>query len=106
MKALRLKATSLSCGYRVSQREEARQMEYISVDANKRYSFVSIENKDGKLCSEARVEHRRGAFWVFLNRRLPGSPVAVEIVGNWYWIVDEMEEAGRCLGWCMHIQRR
>jgi predicted DCC family thiol-disulfide oxidoreductase YuxK len=25
-------------------------MEYISVDAHKRYSFVSIENQQGKVC--------------------------------------------------------
>jgi len=24
----------------------------------------------------------------------PGSPVAVETIGNWYWIVDEIEAAG------------
>ena len=24
----------------------------------------------------------------------PGSPVAIETVGNWYWIVDEIEAAG------------
>src|SRR6185436_19666597 len=24
----------------------------------------------------------------------PGSPVAVEPIGNWYWIVDEIESAG------------
>jgi len=69
-------------------------MEYISVDAHKRYSFVSIENSEGKLRCEARVEHRRGAIREFLARRLPGSPVAVETVGNWYWIVGEIEEAG------------
>ena len=69
-------------------------MEYISVDAHKRYSFVSIENQTGKLCCEARVEHHRGAIRDFLSLRAPGSPVAVETVGNWYWIVGEIEDAG------------
>jgi transposase len=69
-------------------------MEYISIDAHKRYSFVSIESTEGKLCYEARIEHHRGAIREFLNRRLPGSPVAIETVGNWYWIVGEIEEAG------------
>jgi transposase len=69
-------------------------MEYIAVDAHKRYSFVSIESAEGKLRCEARVEHHRGAIKDFLARRLPGSAVAVETVGNWYWIVGEIEEAG------------
>jgi len=69
-------------------------MEYISVDAHKRYSFVSIEDQQGKICCEARVEHHRGAIREFLSQRAPGSPVAVETVGNWYWIVGEIEEAG------------
>jgi transposase len=30
----------------------------------------------------------------FLERMETGSPVAVETVGNWYWIVDEIEAAG------------
>lgn len=30
----------------------------------------------------------------FLERMDVGSPVAVETVGNWYWIVDEIEAAG------------
>jgi transposase len=43
---------------------------------------------------EARIDHTRGAIREFLARRAPGSPVAVETVGNWYWIVGEIEEAG------------
>jgi hypothetical protein len=30
----------------------------------------------------------------FLAHCEPGSPVALETVGNWYWIVDEIEGAG------------
>src|SRR4029453_9939658 len=31
----------------------------------------------------------------FLLLPLPaGSPIAVETIGNWYWIVDEMRDAG------------
>ena len=68
-------------------------MEYVSVDAHKRYSFVSIEDQKRKVCCEARIEHRRGAIREFLSQRVPGSPVAVERVGNRYWIVGEKEEA-------------
>jgi transposase len=43
---------------------------------------------------ERRIEHERGAIRSFLGGFERGSPVAVETIGNWYWIVDEIEEAG------------
>jgi hypothetical protein len=32
-----------------------------------------------------------------------GSPVALETVGNWYWIVDEIERAG-CIPKLVHAK--
>jgi transposase len=46
------------------------------------------------LLSETRLHHVRGAIKEFLGRWKPGSPVAVETIGNWYWLVDEIEQAG------------
>jgi len=69
-------------------------MEYIALDAHKRYSFVSVESADGGSRKEARVDHGPGAIRQFLQNFERGSPVAVETVGNWYWIVSEIEEAG------------
>jgi transposase len=69
-------------------------MEYIALDAHKRYSFASVEGIDGTRRTEARVEHGPGAIRQFLEKFDRGSPVAVETVGNWYWIVGEIEEAG------------
>ena len=69
-------------------------MEYIALDAHKRYSFASVEGVDGIKRTEARVEHGPGAIRQFLEKFDRGSPVAVETVGNWYWIVGEIEEAG------------
>ncbi len=69
-------------------------MEYIAWDAHKRYSFASAESLDGSKRIEARVEHAPGAFRQFLAKFEPGSPVAVETVGNWYWIIGEIEQAG------------
>jgi len=37
-------------------------MEYIALDAHKRYSFVSVEGIDGVKRTEARVEHGPGAI--------------------------------------------
>ena len=69
-------------------------MEYIALDAHKQYSFASVETGDGSRLCEDRVEHARAAIRDFLRRWEPGSPVAVETVGNWYWIVAEIEDAG------------
>ena len=69
-------------------------MEYIALDAHKRYSFASAESLDGSKRTEARVEHAAGAIRQYLGKFERGSPVAVETVGNWYWIIDEIEQAG------------
>ena len=69
-------------------------MEYIALDSHKRYSFALIQNLDGKIRLEVRVEHHPGAIRELLCQRETGSPVAVETIGNWYWIISEIEEAG------------
>jgi len=69
-------------------------MEYIALDAHKRYSFASAESLDGIKRTEARIEHEPGAIRRYLGRFECGSPVAVETVGNWYWIIGEIEAAG------------
>ena len=68
-------------------------MEMIAIDCHKRYSFVSVQTPDGRLIREQRIEHRRGAIRAFLSQYTPGSPVALETTGNWYWVVDEIEQA-------------
>lgn len=69
-------------------------MENIAFDSHKRYTFCSVENADGVIIEEGRIDHVRGQIREFLGRYTPGSPVAVETIGNWYWIIDEIEEAG------------
>lgn len=69
-------------------------MQYIALDAHKRYTLASVERLAGGIVREARVTHERGAIQQFLSQCDPGSPVAIETVGNWYWIVDEIEAAG------------
>jgi transposase len=66
----------------------------ISLDTHKRYSLGGVETLEGDRVLEERIEHRKGAIRDFLLRCEPGSPVAVETSGNWYWIVNEIEEAG------------
>jgi len=40
------------------------------------------------------VDNDRPLFRRFLTSLPLGSPIAVESVGNWYWMIDEMEEVG------------
>jgi transposase len=79
-------------------------MEYIAFDAHKRYTLASVTRPDGRLVREQRLAHERGAFQQFLARCEPGSPVALEPVGNWYWIVDEIEGAG-CIPKLVHARK-
>lgn len=69
-------------------------MELIAFDSHKRYTVARVESADGKASREARIDHGLGAIKRFLKRCEKGSPVAVETIGNWYWIVDEIEQAG------------
>ena len=69
-------------------------MEYIALDAHKHYTVASVERPTGEVVREIRLAHHRDAIREFLAQWTPGSPVAVETVGNWYWLVDEIEEAG------------
>ena len=68
----------------------------VGCDAHKRYSLSTVLDPHGESVERIRVDHRRGAIGDFLSRFPPGMPVALETVGKWYWILDEIEEAG-CL---------
>ena len=69
-------------------------MEIIALDAHKRYSQVCVQKKNGQMLCEKRINHDKGQIAEFLSRWTAGSSVAIETVGNWYWIVDEIEQAG------------
>ena len=69
-------------------------MEYIAFDSHKRYTFASVEEHTGAILRDTRIEHQRGAVEKFLSEWKAGTPVAIETIGNWYWIVDEIEAAG------------
>ena len=68
--------------------------QYFACDAHKRYSLFGGATETGKSGEYVRVEHRRSSMRNYLGKIPPGSPIAIETVGNWYWIVDEMEKAG------------
>ncbi len=70
-------------------------MDYIiGCDAHKHYSQFAVLEEDHTRCKQVRVEHERGAIREFLSEYPEGTPVALESIGNWYWIVEEIEQAG------------
>jgi len=80
-------------------------MEYIAFDCHKRYTYAVVEDEKGRVHWEGKIVHERGALAAFLKEECrPGSPVAVETVGNWYWIVEEIEQAG-CVPRLVHAAK-
>jgi transposase len=69
-------------------------MEYIALDVHKKYTWARVENEKGDRLYESRLAHAHGTVKNFVSRWNTRSPVAVETVGNWYWVVDEIEAGG------------
>jgi len=68
--------------------------EYISLDIHKRYTLGGREGVESRKATYRRIDHVRGIITKYLSDAEPGTAVAVEATGNWYWIVDEIESAG------------
>ena len=67
---------------------------YIGCDAHKHYSLFAVLDDKGQLHQQIRINHAPSAIKDYLSQFPKGTPVALETVGNWYWIVDEIEESG------------
>ena len=68
--------------------------EYIAFDSHKHYTWVEREQVASGRVRQYRLEHGPGAVRKFLAGCEPGTGVALEATANWYWIVDEIEQAG------------
>ncbi len=68
--------------------------EYIAFDSHKRYTWVEREQVATGRVRQYRLTHAPGAIRNALAGCPPGTPVALEATANWYWIVDEIEQAG------------
>ena len=66
----------------------------IAFDVHKSYTQVCVENEQGEIVLEKRIGQKRGVFVEFLKQFAPDTPVALETTYNWYWIVNEIEQAG------------
>src|SRR5207253_3832926 len=51
-------------------------------------------NEKGEYGPAARIGHDREVFHEFLKGLPPGSQIALETSGSYYWLVEEMERAG------------
>src|SRR3972149_11201281 len=76
----------------------------VGCDAHKHYSLFAVRDEHGQVLQWTRVNHVRGAIRAFLSQFPPGTLVALETVGNWYWIVYEIEQA-HCLPLLAHAAK-
>jgi transposase len=76
----------------------------IGCDAHKRYSQFEVQDPEGRVRGKARVNHCRGAIREYLSQFPEGTPVALETIGSWYWIADEIE-AARCVPLLTHAAK-
>jgi transposase len=67
---------------------------FIGCDAHRRYSIFAIFDTTTLSFDQVRVNHQPNAVLEFLSEFPKGTPVALETVGNYYWIVDEIEQDG------------
>ncbi len=68
--------------------------EYIAFDSHKRYTWVEHEEANTRKVRQYRLEHAPGAIRNALAGCAPDTAVALEATANWYWIIDEIEQAG------------
>ncbi len=66
---------------------------FIGCDAHKAFSQFVVLDEHGQVRQQIKVRHARGAIQNYLNAFPAGTPVALETVGNWYWLADEIEAA-------------
>jgi len=67
---------------------------FVGCDAHKHYSQLEVQDSSAQVLRRLRIDHSRGTLSSFFTKLPPGTPVALESVGNWYWIADEIEAAG------------
>jgi len=67
---------------------------YIGCDVHKKYSVFVTRDERNKVSQPVRVEHEKEIYRRYLETLPAGSPIAVETTGNWYWIIEAMEQAG------------
>lgn len=75
--------------------------EYIALDVHKHYTLAEREQVQSRHAQQTRIEHQRGNLLRYLDGVDPGTTVALEATGNWYWLVEEIEQA-HCIPALVH----
>ena len=78
--------------------------EYIAFDSHKRYTWVEHQQANMGKSRQYRLEHAPGVIRQALAGCSPGTPVAIEATANWYWIIDEIEQA-QCVPRLVHPRK-
>ena len=77
----------------------------VGVDLHKSYSQVAVLDAWGEIRQE-QIDHQGSAMEEFVRSLEPGSRLAVEATGNWWWFVDLVESATRRPGPLRDFYRR
>lgn len=67
---------------------------YIGCDLHKKYSVFVTMDEQGRTGAPVTVPNDSLELEQHLKKLEPGTPVAVEAGGGWYWFVDRLEQAG------------
>ncbi len=59
---------------------------FVGCDAHKHYSQLEVQDSSANVLRRCRLDHARGALASFFSTLPRATPVALESVGNWYWI--------------------
>jgi len=70
------------------------QRPILGCDAHKRYSVFVRLREDGKADPPTRVNQDNNQLRAYLASLAESSDIAIESTGHWYWLVDEIEQAG------------
>jgi transposase len=70
---------------------EEGKMNYVGVDYHKKYSYIVIKNKDGRILGKSTVNNTREEIQQFVKPYCPGMAV-VEATRNWGLIYDWLDE--------------
>jgi Transposase len=77
------------------KKQRSRVMQdYIAFDSPEQYTWVEHQEANTGKLRQYRVERSPGTIRAALEKCPPGTEVAVEATANWYWITDEIEQAG------------
>jgi transposase len=68
-------------------------MRYIGVDFHKRTSYFTIVDKSGKLIRQWQIQNSPKEILGFARQLQPGDNVAVEAVGHWMYLYEQLEDS-------------